>query len=132
MEITGKKEQTFRGKTAEELQTIDVREFAKLLTSRQRRTVLRQFQKIEEFVNKAKAKMLKKKQIKTHLRNLIMVPQMIGMRIQIHNGKMFVPADVTIEMMGHTFGEFSPTRSRVKHGSAGVGSTKGTKAKAKH
>ncbi|RLG12352.1 30S ribosomal protein S19 [Candidatus Pacearchaeota archaeon] len=131
MEIT-KKQFTFRGKTLEELKKIDVREFAKLLRARQRRTVLREFQKIEDFVNKAKIKQSKNKSIKTHLRDLIIVPQMIGMKIQIYNGRDFVPVNITGEMLGHVFGEFALTRGRVKHGSAGVGATKGTKSKAKH
>lgn len=131
MEFT-KKQFKFKGKTLEELKTLDVREFANLLKSRRRRTVLRQFQKIEEFVNRSKEKVSKNKPIKTHQRDIIVVPHMVGMRISIYNGKVFVPVDVTGEMLGHVFGEFSLTRTRVKHGSAGVGATKGTKAKAKH
>jgi small subunit ribosomal protein S19 len=131
MEIK-KKEFKFRGKTLDELKTLDVREFSKLLRSRQRRTVLRQFQKIEDFVNRAKVKLSKNKQIRTHQRNLIIVPQMIGMRIQVYNGKEFLPVDVVGEMLGHFFGEFSLTRAKVKHGAAGIGSTKGSKAQTKH
>ena len=51
-----KKEQTYKGKTIEELKALNVREFAKLLPSRQRRNVLRNFQKIENFVARAKEK----------------------------------------------------------------------------
>jgi len=131
MEII-KKQFKFRGKTMEELKELDVREFAKLLTSRQRRTVLRQFQKIEEFVNRAKVKLSKNKQIKTHHRNLIIVPQMVGMKIQIYNGRDFIPVEVVGEMLGHVFGEFSLTRAKIKHGAAGVGATKGSKALSKH
>ena len=131
MEIT-KKQFKFRGKTIEELKELDVREFAKLLKSRPRRTILRQFQKIEDFVNRAKVKMSKNKPIKTHYRNLIIVPQMVGMKVQIYNGRDFVPVEVVGEMLGHVFGEFSLTRAKVKHGSAGVGATKGSKAQSKH
>jgi small subunit ribosomal protein S19 len=131
MEIT-KKQFKFRGKTLEELKELDVREFAKLLTSRQRRTVLRQFQKIEDFVNRAHVKLSKNKPIRTHYRNLIVVPQMVGMKIQIYNGRDFVPVEVIGEMLGHVFGEFSLTRAKIKHGAAGVGATKGSKALSKH
>jgi len=131
MEIT-KKQFKFRGKTLEELKELDVREFAKLLKSRQRRTVLRQFQKIEDFVNRSKVKVSRNKPIRTHYRNLIIVPQMVGMRISIYNGRDFVPVDVVGEMLGHVFGEFSLTRAKIKHGSAGVGATKGSKALSKH
>ena len=126
-----RKQFTYKGKTVEELKTLDVREFAKYLRSRQRRTVLRQFQEIEKFVSKAKEKISKNKKVRTHKRDLVVVPQMIGMRIQIYNGKTFVPVEIIEEMLGHKFGEFAPTRVRVKHGSAGVGATKGTKYKAK-
>lgn len=127
-----KKHNTFRGKTLEELQKLDVREFAKLLRSRQRRGILRQFQKVEEFINRANEKISKNRPIKTHQRDLIIVPQMIGMKIGVYNGKEFTPVQVSLEMLGHVIGEFSLTRSKVKHGNAGVGSTKGTRAKSKH
>jgi len=126
-----RKQFTYKGKTVEELKALDVREFAKYLRSRQRRTVLRQFQEIEKFVSKAKEKISKNKKVRTHKRDLVVVPQMIGMRIQIYNGKTFVPVEIIEEMLGHKFGEFAPTRARVKHGSAGVGATKSTKHKAK-
>lgn len=55
---------------------------------------------------------------------MIIVPKMVGMRINIHNGKEFVPIDIIFEMLGHRLGEFSVTRSRVKHGAAGIGATR--------
>jgi len=131
MEKIRRKQFTYKGKTTEELKALDVREFAKYLRSRQRRTVLRQFQEIEKFINRAKEKISKNKKVRTHKRDLVVVPQMIGMRIQIYNGKTFVPVEIIEEMLGHKFGEFALTRVRVKHGSAGVGATKGTKHKAK-
>ena len=130
-EIT-KKIFTFRGKTLEELKAMDVREFAKLLKSRKRRSILRQFQKIEEFVNRARVKISKNKAIRTHQRNVVIVPQMIGMRISVYNGKEFIPVDIINEMLGHVLGEFSMTRGKVKHGAAGIGATKGTKSQSKH
>ncbi len=130
MEIT-KKQFTFKGKTIEELKNLNVREFAKLIRSRQRRTVLRNFQKLEDFINRSKIKIQKGKPIKTHHRDLVIAPQMIGWKIFIYNGNKFVAVEVANEMLGHKFGEFAPTRGRVKHGKTGVGATKGTKHKAK-
>ena len=130
MEIQ-KKQFTYKGKTIEELRSLDVREFSKYLKSRQRRTVLRQFQEIEKFVNRSKEKIAKNKSIKTHQRDLVVVPEMVGMKIQIYNGNRFVPAEIIEEMLGHKLGELAPTRGRVKHGKSGVGATKGTKHKAK-
>lgn len=132
MEITEKKQITFRGKTIEELKQLDVREFAKILKSRARRMVLRNFQEIENFVNRAKTKAAKGKSIRTHSRDLIIVPKLIGMRIHIYNGQKFLPVDIIPEMLGHKFGELSLTRSKVNHGKAGIGSTKGTKHQSKH
>ena len=132
MEIqTSKKQFTFRGKTLEEIQKLDVREFAKLLKSKQRRFTLRQFQEIEKFLKRAKEKQEKGKKIRTHLRDILIVPGMIGMKIYIYNGREFLSADITGEMLGHKLGEFSHTRSKIKHSKAGVGATKGSKHKAK-
>ena len=128
---TEKKQFTYRGKTIDELKKLDVREFSKYLKSRERRSVLRQFHEIEKFVNMCNEKIAKKKIIKTHNRIVIIVPQMIGMKIGVYNGKTFVPVQIVNEMLGHRLGEFSMTRGRTSHGKAGVGSTKGSKHKSK-
>ena len=126
-----KKDFAYRGKSLEELQKLDVREFAKYLKSRQRRNVLRQFHVIEDFISRAKIKISKGKPVRTHQRDLVVVPEMVGMRIDMHNGKSFFPVNIIGEMIGHTFGEFALTRSKVKHSKAGIGATKGSKFKSK-
>jgi small subunit ribosomal protein S19 len=130
-DITQKKQFTYRGKTIEELKAMDTREFASLLPAKPRRFVLRNFQKIEKFVSRCKEKQSKKKKIRTHNRDIVIVPQLIGMNIQIHNGREFIPAEITGEMLGHVLGEFAPTRARIQHSKAGVGATKGSKHKSK-
>lgn len=111
-----KKEQLYKGKTLEELQSLDVREFAKLLPSRNRRTVLRNFQDHEKFLSKINEKTGKgKRAIKTHKRDLIVLPEMVGLRLMVYNGREFHPIDVIFEMIGHKLGEFSITRSKAKH-----------------
>jgi len=129
--IEQKKQFTYRGKTIEDLKKLDVREFAKFVASRERRTILRKFHEIEKFLNKSEKKLKNKKPIKTHDRYLVVVPQMVGMRIGIHNGKGFMFVEILPEMLGHRLGEFAPTRGKIKHGSAGVGATKGSKHKSK-
>jgi len=124
-----RKEFTFRGKTVEELKKLDVREFAKLLRARQRRSVLRNFQDIENFVKLIKEKQAKNKSIKTHLRNLVVVPEMVGIRLNIYNGKVFNQVDVTGEMLGHVFGEFSLTRTKTNHSKTSAGAVKVAKPK---
>jgi len=130
-EETTKKQTTFRGKAMDELKSLEVREFAKFLTSSPKKFVLRHFNEIEDFITQARKKMSKNKPIKTHKRDLVVVPGMIGMRIQIHNGRTFIPIEITGEMFGHKFGEFAPTRGKTKHGKAGMGATKGSKNKSK-
>jgi len=112
--------------STEELQKLDVREFAKLVRSRERRNVLRNFQKHENFIKDAIKKQSKNKLIKTHYRDLVIVPQMIGMKIQVYNGQQFIAFEVTGEMLGHKFGELSPTRTKTKHTKSGAGATKGS------
>ena len=126
-----KKEFRFRGKNLEELNHLEVREFAKYLKSRERRAALRQFNEIEKFILRANKKIAKNKQVRTHSRDLVIVPKMIGMKINIHDGRNFVPIDITGNMLGHRLGEFALTRAKVKHGVAGIGATKGSKAQAK-
>lgn len=124
-----KKELTYRGKTIEELKELDIREFAKLLKSNEKRTALRQSDDMQKFILRCNKKLMKNKQIKTHKRDLVIVPKMVGMKINVYNGKEFVPIEVNIEMLGHRLGEFIVTRQKVKHGSAGVGATKSSASK---
>jgi small subunit ribosomal protein S19 len=124
------KEFTYRGLGIEELKKLDVREFAKLVKSRTRRAMLRQSSEIENFIKKCAKTKEKGKQIRTHLRHIIIVPQMIDYTVNIHNGKQFLPIVIIPEMLGHRIGEFSITRQKVKHGTAGIGATKSSMAKA--
>ena len=126
-----KKEFTYRGNTVDELKKLDVREFAKYVKSRARRSILRQFQNIEDFVSRAKMKTEKDKPIRTHQRDLVIVPEMVGMKISVHDGRNFIPVQITGDMLGHRLGEFAMTRGKVKHSKAGIGATKGSKFKAK-
>jgi len=120
---------TYRGKTIEELQQLDTREFSKHLKSRSRRAVLRQFDQIENFIARSERKRNKGKQIRTHLRHIVIVPRMVGLTVFIYNGQNFNKIIIMPEMLGHRLGEFSVTRNKVKHGSAGVGATRSSASK---
>ncbi|KAK6504170.1 ribosomal protein S15 [Arthrobotrys conoides] len=61
--------------------------------------------------------------VKTHLRNMIVVPEMIGSVIGIYSGKVFNQVEIKAEMVGHYLGEFSISYSPVKHGRPGIGAT---------
>jgi len=129
-EIKGK-DHLYRGKTLEELKILDVRESAKYLPARSRRSVLRNFDVIEKFIKRCEFRISKNKRIRTHLRDLVIVPKLVGLTIAVHNGKTFQETTITLEMVGHRLGEFSPTRTKVSHGSAGIGATKSSRAQKK-
>lgn len=61
--------------------------------------------------------------VKTHLRDMIVVPEMIGSVIGIYNGKVFNQVEIRPEMVGHYLGEFSISYKPVKHGRPGIGAT---------
>jgi len=61
--------------------------------------------------------------VKTHLRNMIIVPEMIGSNIGVYNGKTFNQIEIKPDMIGHYLGEFSLTYKPVKHGRPGIGAT---------
>ena len=69
-----------------------------------------------------------KKPVKTHFRDVIILPEMVGRTIHIHNGKEFNAVRVIPEMLGHYLGEFALTRKSVKHSSPGIGATKSSSA----
>jgi small subunit ribosomal protein S19 len=58
-----------------------------------------------------------RKVIKTWSRRSDVTPEMVGMTFAVHNGKKFIPVFVTENMVGHKFGEFSPTRTFFGHAS---------------
>jgi len=121
------KEILFKGKTEEEMKSIDLQDFVKLIPSRQRRTINRGFtdaQKILMKKIKSKNAGTYKKTIKTHCRDMIVIPEMLGNKILIYNGKAFSAIEINLEMLGHYLGEFVDTRSKVKHSSPGIGATR--------
>ncbi len=122
--IIKSKDVFYRGKNVEDLKKMDVRESAQFLPSRSRRTVLRNFSMIEEFIKRCERKVTMKKKIKTHLRDIVIVPKLVGYTIQVYNGKTFNEVKVSALMIGHRLGEFSLTRGKVTHGTPGLGATK--------
>lgn len=120
---------TFKGKTVEELQGMSTQEFAKLLNSRQRRSILRRGIRYKELlskVEKAKAKGATKP-IRTHVREAVILPSWIGLRFAVFNGKEFKEIEIKPEMLGHVLGEYSFTTKRVLHSAPGIKATRGSK-----
>ena len=110
----------FQGKKIEELKEMSLDKFAEMVPSRQRRSLKRNAEAHKKILKKLE----KKKEIKTHQRELVILPQMIGKTIKIHNGKEFVPIIIQEEMIGCNLGDFSLTRKKVAHSSPGVGATR--------
>lgn len=122
--IKKSKDKFYRGKNTQELKLIDTREFAKLVKARERRTILRNYNVIEDFVIKCENNLSKNKPIRTHDRSIVIVPKMLGIAIGVHNGKEFIKVVIVEEMLGHRLGEFSMTRKIAKHTSIGGGAKK--------
>ncbi len=121
------REFTYRGYTMDQLQQMSMDEFIKLLPSRQRRSLKRGLteaqRKLLEKVRKHR-KLGINKPIRTHARDMVILPEMVGLTVAVHNGKEFVPVEIVPEMVGHRLGEFAITNKRVVHGRPGVGATK--------
>ncbi len=117
-----KKEFLYRGKKLEELQQLSINQIAEYFPARQRRTLLRGLderqKKLLDDIKKGKD------EIKTHCRDMVILPEMVGKLLKVHNGKQFVAVRVEHEMIGHYLGEFALTRSRVAHSAPGIGATR--------
>ena len=64
--------------------------------------------------------------IKTHLRNCIILPEMVGSVVGIHNGKEYVNVEIKFDMIGTYLAEYAITYKITRHGKPGIGATKGS------
>lgn len=125
------KEMKFRGKSIEELNKLRPEELLNLINSRQRRSLKRGTNDEEKkLLKKLKEQKegKRKKPVKTHLRKMIVVPEMVGATVHVHQGKTFEPVMINEYMIGHYLAEFTLTRKKVAHSAAGVGATKSSKS----
>ena len=122
---------TYRGHTLEELQELSVEEVAELLPARMRRTIERglsvEHEKLLEKARDAEPEETADNPIRTHLRDMPVLPEMVGLTFAVHTGQSFERVDVDPEMVGHYLGEFQLTRTSVEHGQAGIGATRSSK-----
>ena len=120
-----KKEFTYRGFTLSELNEMPLEDIIALLPARARRSLDRGLSEEKE---RLLARIRKGEgRIKTHMRDMVVLPEMVGKTIHIHNGKEFKETTIQPEMIGHFLGEFSLTRGQVKHTGPGVGATRSSK-----
>lgn len=122
-----KKEFTYRGYPLPELQKMSLQDFAKIVCSRKRRTLMRglipQHKILVEQVRKAEGT----KPIRTHCRDMIILPEFVGKVFGIYNGKEFVRTEIRPDMIGDYIGEYALTRKRVAHSAPGIGATRASK-----
>lgn len=119
---------SYRGVQLEQLLTMTTEEFVKIAPARVRRRFANKKQTVSERVfleklTKAKKECIpneKPTPVKTHLRNVIVVPEMINGVVGVYNGKVFNNVEIKPEMLGHYLGEFSITYTPVRHGRAGA------------
>ncbi|MCL5950032.1 MAG: 30S ribosomal protein S19 [Candidatus Bathyarchaeota archaeon] len=124
------KEFSYRGHSLNSLTGMSMDEFINMLPSRQRRSLQRgltpEQRILLEKLREAKEaqKQGKEVNIKTHVRDLIILPEMVGAKIAVHNGKEFVAMEIKPEMIGHYLGEFAITNKPVRHGTPGIGASR--------
>lgn len=122
---------TYRGHTVDELQDMSIDEVAELLPARQRRTIERglssEHEKLLEKANAADPEETANNPIRTHLRDMPILPAFFGKTFAVHTGDGFDRVDIQPEMIGHFLGEFQLTRHQIEHGQAGIGATRSSK-----
>jgi small subunit ribosomal protein S19 len=125
------RKETYKGVEEDNLRTMSLDEFAKITTARNRRTLRRLNVNIrlKKFIEKVKTikKTNPKKVIRTHLRDAIILPEWVGLKFAVHNGKEFKQVEITYDKIGKRLGDFSHSTARVIHSGPGVGATRGSK-----
>ena len=122
---------TYRGHTLDELQEMSLEEVAELLPARQRRTIERglsvEQRKLLEEARERGEEETANDPIRTHLRDMPILPAFVGKTFALYNGEEFERVRIEPEMLGHYLGEFQLTRQKVEHGQAGIGATRSSK-----
>ena len=120
-----KKEFTYRGYTMEELLKMPLADIIELLPARARRSYIRGLNPEQEaFITRIRSS---EEPVKTHRREIFVLPEFVGKTVLIHNGKEFQSVEIKPEMIGHSLGEFALTRRGVRHSGLGVGATRSSK-----
>ncbi|KAL0271835.1 UNVERIFIED_CONTAM: hypothetical protein PYX00_008802 [Menopon gallinae] len=124
------KKYTYRGVDLDQLLDMPIEQLMELMHARARRRFSRGLKRkpmaLVKKLRKAKKEAPpneKPEVVKTHLRNMIIVPEMVGSIVGVYNGKAFNQVEIKPEMIGHYLGEFSLTYKPVKHGRPGIGAT---------
>src|ERR1700693_1686410 len=127
IEVRRKKEYTLRGLNVAALRELSLEDLAKILPARARRSIQRGFHADPRIFLEKIAVPPIATPIRTHFRDVLVLPGHVGHRVAIHNGKEFKEIEVRPEMIGHYYGEFALTRRFEKHSGPGVGATRSSK-----
>lgn len=117
-----------KGIDVEQISSVSMDAFMKLIPSSSRRTLKRMGTQVKKFIEKLRTHDFVKKPMKTHFRQMVILPEMIGKRFKVYNGKEFVEVAVLPEMLGRKLGEYSHTIKLVRHSGPGIGATRGSKS----
>jgi len=113
----------YRGRSVDELKGMSMDEFINLLPSRMRRSLRRGLSQEQKIVME-RIRQDNGKPIKTHARDMVVLPEMVGKIIQVHSGNAFVELRINEKMLGHYLGEFIITNKIVRHGKPGIGASR--------
>lgn len=121
------KKTTIRGYKPEELKDLSLEKFSKLVSARARRSLRRGFSTKHKKLIRRVRKTSEDKPVRTHCRDMIIIPEFLGRVFNVYNGKEFVRVEIEPEMLGHYLGEFVETREKVEHSAPGMGATRASK-----
>lgn len=115
----------YQGRTEEQLLALSMDEFIKMLPSRMRRSLMRGLSSEHRLIIEKMRRWQKgTKDVKTHARDLIILPEMIGKEIHVFNGKEFKEVKLDMKKVGHYLGEYAITNTPVRHGKPGIGASR--------
>jgi small subunit ribosomal protein S19 len=119
------KDFVFQGLNEEQLKAVSMDEFIRMLPSRMRRSLRRGLPEEHRIlIEKIRAWQPGDKPLKTHARNLIILPEMIGKTVNVFSGRDFVEVQIDLKKVGHYLGEYSITNTPVRHGRPGIGASR--------
>ena len=117
------KDFNYRGKTVEELKSMSMDEFIRMLPSRMRRSLRRGLSEEQRIVLE-KLRKNDNRPVRTHARDLVIMPEMIGKTIHCYTGKEFREININEKMLGHYLGEYAISITPVRHGRPGIGASR--------
>ena len=115
----------YQGRSVEQLQSLSMDEFIRMLPSRMRRSLMRGLSEEQRgLIEKIRRWQPGQKPVKTHSRDLVILPEMIGKTVHVFNGQQFIEVRIDLKKVGHYLGEYAITNQPVRHGRPGIGASR--------